>query len=123
MQLPLRVFASAENFQNMWDLFLDRDPASHDGLLYFIEAGFGAVYNGGVPLWVDGVRQGDFFESSVGLSSSATSGLEYSWKNISIRGAIILRAANGFDSGDSGFNSDAGGFQSVGGMFSLALKF
>ena len=123
VQLPLRVFASRENFSRIWDLFLGDDPATHDGWLYFIEAGLGITVNGHVPLWIDGARSGSLFSAGPVVSSVATSGIEYSARRVSVRAGLVYRSTDGFDQGDSRFDVDPGAFQTLGGFVSVGLKF
>lgn len=124
LQVPLRIFASAESLQNAWTLVLRRDPAEHDGWICFIEAGLGVVYNEDVPVRVDGAPSGDLFDDGIGFTNSVAAGLEYSWSNLSLRGGVVYRRADGFDGDGGPIDSDeSSAFQSLGGMVTLALKF
>ncbi|MBN1442267.1 MAG: hypothetical protein JXA90_06135 [Planctomycetes bacterium] len=123
LQVPLRLFADAESFRDFWTILLDEAPETHDGWAVFVEAGVGATYNENVPVAIDGARRGNLFDSSIQLSSSGTTGIEYSARRISARLGIIFRAQDGFDEGSSPLEADAESFQSWGAFASVALKF
>ena len=123
LQLPLRILFDTEQLQNVWTLLLEDDPAVFEGWLVFLEAGLGVTFNGNVPVALDGMPGGNFFDAGPGLSSSIGVGIEYSWEGISVQAAFVYRTSDGFDEGNSPLPADADRFQSFLGMASVSLKF
>ena len=123
LQLPLRIFFTPGILENAWTLLVEDDPANFDGWIFYVEGGVGVTINDGVPVLVDGVRQGNFFDNSAGFSTSAGVGFEYSWEHFSLRTGFVYRTADGFEGGNSPFPADAGLFHSFLGMASLSVKF
>lgn len=123
IQIPLRVFSSAESFGKIWQLFLDKDPATHDGFVLFIEGTAGFTINEDVLVARNGRFAGTLYDRGIELTSSGSTGLEYSAEHVSVRLGIIYRAGGDFDRGSASFTSEGGSFQTLGGFAALAIKF
>ena len=110
LQIPFEVFAELFNYAEVRKILLAEDPADYDGWLVYIEAGLGAAFNQDVPVYVNGARQGDFFDDDIGMTETAGLGIEYSVENVSIRLGGTYRSMDAFGDGDTGLRDDAGAF-------------
>jgi len=122
LQIPFEVFGHLSDFDAVRRILLDDNPQSADGWLAFVEGGAGVAYNEDVVVGTAGGRS-NFFDSGVGLSNSATAGLEYSWAAISVRAGVGFRTVDALDEGNSGLDDRADSLRTWMGTLSVALKF
>ncbi|HLU46498.1 MAG TPA: hypothetical protein VK116_00390, partial [Planctomycetota bacterium] len=123
LQIPLRIFAGAESFSRVWELFLDDDPATHDGWIYFIEGTVGFTVNEDVRVARARRFAGTIYDRGIDLSNAAMTGFEYSARHVSVRAGLVYRAWGGFDRGSAAFARDGESLQALGVFGSIAIKF
>ena len=121
LSVPPELLSNLSDFEEVKRQLFSEDNETARGLLFYLQGTTGATLNSNVPVKIDGVRSGNFYDNAVGFSGTVGSGAEYDWGWGSLRLGVSYATIAAFDKGNSPVDDDATAFQSllVGGELSL----
>lgn len=120
---PLNLLWSFQDFDNVKRVLFEEDLSRSTGLKIYVEGTTGVVANSNVPVKINGVRRGHFYDNYYQFSGSLEAGAEYGWSWGAVHAGVSYQTMDPFNEGNSPLDADAGSFQAlfVGG--GLSVKF
>ncbi len=122
LSAPFALLGSFGDFDELKRILFDEDIHS-TGFRFFLQGTTGALFYDDTEVSIDGVRSGDFYESSVVTTGSVDLGLEYLWSWGSVFTSVSYRTSDAPDGGDSPLDDDAGSHQSFFVSGGLGVRF
>ena len=121
LSVPFALLSNLGDSEEIKRILFDENIDNTRGFLFYLQGTTGGTINSNVPVRIDGVRSGNFYDNALLFSGTVGGGVEYHWLWGSLRLGASYATLDPFDKGNSPVDDDATAFQSllVGGEFSL----
>ncbi|MBI4600644.1 MAG: hypothetical protein HY721_01660 [Planctomycetes bacterium] len=121
LSAPLSLLYELADFEEVKKVLFTEDFEAWQGLRFYVQGTTGGTYNANLPVKVDGVRRGNFYDRGAGFSGTLEGGIEYAWSFGTVHAGVLYQSLDAFDEGASSLDDRGDAFQAllVGGGASL----
>jgi len=120
---PIQMLWGFTDFDYVRRVLFEDDLSRSRGFRIYVEGTTGVMANSNVPVKINGVRRGHFYDNYYQFSGTVEAGAEYGWAWGAAHAGISYQTMDPFNKGNSPIDADAGAFQAVLVGGGLSLKF
>ncbi len=120
---PLSLIWTFTDYENVRKVLFEEDLSRSTGFRFYIEGTTGVTHNNHVPVKINAVPAGNFYDDDWGFSGTLEAGLEYGGRWGEAHLGITFQTVDPFNPGNSPLRDNGDAFQAVllGGGVSLKL--